>query len=348
MNLYKRAGSPYYQYRFTVDGKEYRGSTKRKDKANANRVMTAEYNKVLDVRQHGEKPEITLREACSLTVESVEGRTRQSYQYCMNKLLGLTEAFEGRWALAPERPLSSLTDDDLHDHRIARQEEGMKPNTINVELRFLKRVNNLCRKRYRANPDLDFQMQKGFVKCRSLSDSEEAAVIAYCLEKEAEYSEGAWQKAHDLFIYLIDTGVRLGEALAVEWPDIDLSQREIDNYNFKTGQSVFVPISDRVHDMLCKRQDQDRPFQSMDKAIKNLREAIAAMCPSSSRVLKEKGKATIHSCRDTYATRMLNKGMRLEEVSHLLGHSTVQQTQKYAKFANRPTAARARAILDDN
>ncbi|MEW2914998.1 tyrosine-type recombinase/integrase [Leisingera sp. JC11] len=59
-----------------------------------------------------------------------------------------------------------------------------------------------------------------------------------------------------------------------------------------------------------------------------------------------KGKATLHSCRDTYATRMLNRGMRLEEVSHLLGHATVTQTQKYAKFAKRDVADRAREIMN--
>ncbi len=140
----------------------------------------------------------------------------------------------------------------------------------------------------------------------------------------------------------------LGEALAIEWPDIDLNEKEIDNYNFKTGKSVFVPISDRVAEMLSRIQEQDRPFTSMDRAVKNLREAIRVMCPSTHRVLNEKGKATIHSCRDTYATRMLKKGMKLEEVSHLLGHATVQQTQKYAKYANRPVAAKAREYLNSD
>ncbi|WP_446720389.1 tyrosine-type recombinase/integrase [Leisingera sp. ANG-S5] len=50
--------------------------------------------------------------------------------------------------------------------------------------------------------------------------------------------------------------------------------------------------------------------------------------------------------RDTYATRMLNNGMRLEKVSHLLGHATVTQTQKYAKFAKRDVADRAREIMN--
>lgn len=346
MNLFKKDESPYWHYRFMVNGKRYRGTTKRTSQGDANRVMMVEYNKVMDRRQHGEKPEITLRDACALTVASVEGRTAESYRYATNKLLGLTSAFDGRWALDPERLLSSLTDDDLDDHRIARQDEGMKPNTINVELRFLKRVNNLCRKRHKTSPDLDFQMQKGFVKSRSLSVEEERAVIAYCLEKEADHEGGAWQKAHDLFLYLIDTGVRLGEALDVEWPDIDLDKRLIDNWNQKTGKAIFVPISDRVHEVLSRLSNQPQPFVSMDRAVKNLREAIRFMCPSSKRVLAEKGKPTIHSCRDTYATRLLNNGMPLEKVSHLLGHASLQQTQKYARFAKRPAADEARAILN--
>ncbi len=348
MKLFKKDNSPYWHYRFMVNGKRYRGTTKRTSQSEANRVMMAEYNKVMNRRQHGEKPEITLQDACNLTVATVEGRTAESYQYATNKLLGLTKAFEGRWALNPDRYLSSLSDDDLDDHRLARQEEGVKPNTINLELRFLKRVNNLCRKRHKANPDLDFQMLKGFVKSRSLSTEEERAVIAYCLEKETEHKAGAWQKAHDLFVYLIDTGVRLGEALGIEWADIDMQRRVIDNWNYKTGKAIFVPISDRLHEVLSRNHAQPQPFVSMDKAVKNLREAIGAMCPSSRRVLAEKGKATIHSCRDTYATRLLNNGMPLDKVSHLLGHATLQQTQKYAKYAKQPTADEARVILNQN
>ena len=96
------------------------------------------------------------------------------------------------------------------------------------------------------------------------------------------------------------------------------------------------------------RQDQPQPFMRMDRTVKNLRKAITECCPSSPRVLATQGKATVHSCRDTYATRISNKGLRLEDVSHLLGHSTVVQTQKYAKFSKREMADKARALLNEN
>lgn len=107
-----------------------------------------------------------------------------------------------------------------------------------------------------------------------------------------------------------------------------------------------MPVSDALYEVMRQRTDQVRPFVSMDKAVKNLRGAIKVMCPSSQRVLAEKGAATLHSCRDTYATCLLNRGLSLEKVSHLLGHSTLSQTQKYAKFAQRPTAEEARQILN--
>lgn len=346
MNVFKKVGSRYWHYRFMVNGKRYRGTTKRTNQADARRVMMQEYNRVLDVRQHGEKPEITLGDACRLAINSVQGRTAESYQYATNKLLGLNESFAGCWSLEPSRLLSTLTDSDLDEHRVARLAEGRKPNTINLEIRFLKRVNNLCRKRHKTNPDLDFQMLKGFVKSRSISPQEELAVITYCHNKERKYGGGAWQKAHDLFVYLLDTGVRLNEALSIEWAEIDLNDRMIENWNQKSKKAVFVPISDRVAVALEGRLGQPRPFMSMDRAVRNLREAIRNCCRSTDRINEEKGKATIHSCRDTYATRLLNEGMALEKVSHLLGHATLQQTQKYARFAKRPAAAEARAILN--
>lgn len=349
LHLYKITRSPYFYYRFMVNGKVYRGSTKRTNQTDAKRVMVAEYNRVMDIRQHGEKPEITITEAMERTVETVTGATRESYQNSMNKLLCLRPRFRdaGLWSLDGSRLLHTLTDADLEDHVDARQSEGFKANSINIEIRFLKRVNNLSRKRYKANPDLDFQMLEGFVKCRSLSMHEERAVIAYCLDKTVTYDDAtAWQKAHDLFIYLVDTGVRLHEATKVEWNSIDMEDRLIDNWNYKTKKAVFVPISDRLYEVLARLHNQVQPFISMDRAIKNLRTAITDMCPSSPRVLAEQGKATIHSCRDTYATRMLNKGLSLGEVSHLLGHASIAQTQKYAKYDKKDMADKARRLLN--
>lgn len=43
----------------------------------------------------------------------------------------------------------------------------------------------------------------------------------------------------------------------------------------------------------------------------------------------------MHSGRHTFATMMLSKGVPIETVSHMLGHSNITTTQIYARITNQ-------------
>ncbi len=43
---------------------------------------------------------------------------------------------------------------------------------------------------------------------------------------------------------------------------------------------------------------------------------------------------SFHSSRHTWATRALRKGMRIEYVSQLMGHTNIKTTQVYTKIVN--------------
>jgi site-specific recombinase XerD len=45
-------------------------------------------------------------------------------------------------------------------------------------------------------------------------------------------------------------------------------------------------------------------------------------------------KVTFHTARHSWAVRALQKGMRIEYVSKILGHASAKQTEEYAKVMN--------------
>ena len=50
--------------------------------------------------------------------------------------------------------------------------------------------------------------------------------------------------------------------------------------------------------------------------------------------LEHKGY-TLHSLRHTFATELLNAGMRLECLQVLLGHHNIEETRRYARLSDR-------------
>jgi site-specific recombinase XerD len=55
---------------------------------------------------------------------------------------------------------------------------------------------------------------------------------------------------------------------------------------------------------------------------------------NSQKGLEEKGYG-IHCLRHTFASEMLNAGMRLEYLQKLLGHTSVEVTRRYARLTDR-------------
>jgi integrase len=194
----------------------------------------------------------------------------------------------------------------------------------------------------KVNNDLAWPNIKGFTKTRYLSKAEENAV----LERLQAGDRVTDAKAYDLCIILLDTGLRLMEAVELTWADIDLTNRTIEVFRPKTGIVSTVPISNRAHEILSRKTNQPAPFEKMEWAIKHLRKVISEECNQSKRVIDQRGKATVHTLRDTFASRLLQQGMSLHKLSKLLGHTTITQTTKYAQLENLDVVNEAREMMD--
>lgn len=346
MRLYERDRSPYWWAEFFVNGKAHRFSTRRilTDKASAQRVMAREYERLMNQRQFGVKPEITLREAMERTCKTVQDGTKESYELSTRRWLGLGSFDrEDHWSLDGNMHLSDLTDEMLEDHITERQQEGYANNTIAIDIRFIQRVQNLSIKRYATNRDLSFVKPSKFQKTRWLTYDEEEDILA---ELALHMPSPAYDKAHDLMVFLVETGVRLSEALNMEWGQIDLNAMNMEVYRLKTKTLSVVPISNRLEAVLRRLHNQKRPFMEMSRAVRVLRKVISETCNTNPAICKQRGRATVHTLRDTYASRLVQKGMSLQKVSKLLGHTTVAMTEKYAQLASHDVMIEARSYLN--
>lgn len=143
-----------------------------------------------------------------------------------------------------------------------------------------------------------------------------------------------------LILLLLRTGMRIGELLNVTVSDLHLPERKILIYQGeKNYQGRVVYYSKDAEQALSKWLDirdptktylfysKNRPNISYVAAWTVMRKALEAAG------LSGKGYS-LHSLRHTFATDMLNAGLRLEVLQQLLGHQSIEITRRYARMSD--------------
>jgi integrase len=122
------------------------------------------------------------------------------------------------------------------------------------------------------------------------------------------------------------SGLRIGDGIKLDGSRLDTKNR-IQLYQQKSGVHVFLPIPASVAD--AKRMLPGERYFFWDGhnypgAMRNYQYALKTLFK---RAGKPRGHA--HMLRDTFAVEMLLAGVPLEQVSKLLGHSSVKTTEKH-------------------
>jgi integrase/recombinase XerD len=158
-----------------------------------------------------------------------------------------------------------------------------------------------------------------------------------------------------LILLLLRTGIRIGEALGLRVNDLDLQDRKVHLFQGeKNSMGRVVYLSDDVLGALklwLRRSDSNREFVFYGHGNKPI-------CYSTGRSrfvkyiqkagLEEKGY-TVHCLRHTFASELLNAGMRLECLQQLLGHQDIEVTRRYARLTDTTREEeyfRAMAIIE--
>jgi len=158
-----------------------------------------------------------------------------------------------------------------------------------------------------------------------------------------------------LVLLLLRTGMRIGEALGLRLNNLDIRGRKV--YLFEGEKNSMGRVVYLSEDALfaiklwLRRRDKNKAFVFYGQG--NTRLCYSAGRSRFVKYLKKAGLEqkgyTVHCLRHTFASELLNAGMRLECLQQLLGHQDIEVTRRYARLTDRTREEeyfRAMAIIE--
>ena len=208
-------------------------------------------------------------------------------------------------------------------HRFTRKNSKQVTNT---KVGYLKTV-------------LDEMVEDGFIKDVSFPRRlKEKKQKVHYLTKEMEIellnylTANEYREARDIIECLIDLGCRVNELLNLEKRFVDFDNNQINFNDRKNDNAVAVPMTYRVKDILTYHCYDLKDF---DKVFSLNYSELNAIWQKARKDLgyADKKFYTLHLCRHTCASRLVQRGCQLLLVKDWLGHEDIKTTMIYAHLA---------------
>ena len=148
-------------------------------------------------------------------------------------------------------------------------------------------------------------------------------------------------KPHSEHVYFIsvlslDTGMRFSEIANLERQDINIFAESLFLRDTKSGRNRTVFMTDRIKELFQKmafgKPDElvfpNRDGQRMKHISKTFDETVEKLGLNRG-ITDSRYKAVYHSLRHTHASRLLESGVDIYHVKELLGHQSIQTTERY-------------------
>lgn len=257
--------------------------------------------------------------------------TLQKYENCKRHFSNFIKSKYGRTDLK----LSEVTPIVIHDFRIyLLTTKKCMPNTTTKILKFFKTIILFGRKNgfLTHDPFREIRFHLEPVDRGFLTDNEIKTIM------QKEMVTPRLELVRDMFIFSCFTGLAyIDVANLTEDNIVELDGKQwIMTKRQKTKIATNIILLD-IPKMIIEKYASVRkdgkllPILSNQKMNAYLKE-IADICQINKNL-------TYHVARHTFATMSISKGVPIETVSKMLGHSKIQTTQIYARITNKKLEA---------
>jgi integrase len=163
---------------------------------------------------------------------------------------------------------------------------------------------------------------------------------------------------YPLALLLARTGMRIGEAVALQWDDIDFDKSVITIRRSKSrtiidtpksGKSREVDMSNQLLTVLKDRKSEMSNYWVFPGVTSETLDATAWRRRTFNKMVVLAGlkKMRVHDLRHTYASLMLEQGKALIYIQRQLGHHSIQITADIYSHLIPTTAGKEVNALDD-
>jgi len=236
---------------------------------------------------------------------------------------------------------------DLREFRLKRLDQKVRGKqrslaAVHRELSLMRRMLNIA-KQMRWIVTNPFELGDSLIRPanevqrqRILTADEEKALIAACSDEQRLHLK-------TVVICALDTGMRLGEILKLEWADVDLDAGllHVQTMNTKTLRPREIGLTLRLS--LELRKHRLRTGADLNGGVFGKLGCVKRSFTTARRIAKLEN-VRFHDLRHTAATRLVQGGLSLPEVGRVLGHTEPRTTYRYTNL-DVSTRQRAAEIL---
>ncbi len=230
--------------------------------------------------------------------------------------------------------LSSLVHNDLEAFVESKQDQGLKPLSVENNLRQVKTFLRYL---------VEGKVVPAEVLSRRISIKVPKPLPRAMDPLDVKRLLEVVQKIRDraMILVLLRTGIRIGELLRLRVSEVYLPERKIHlvvGEKNRTGRVVYLSVD------ACQALQEWIRKREKEKPLLFYGQGRSSLCYTAARVMfqrylqkagiSEKGYS-LHGLRHTCATELLNAGMRIECLQQVLGHSNLEQTRRYARLTDK-------------